>query len=268
MISAMAQAGSVLAEPRFTTAAAGAADFILEKMRDPGGHLLHTYKDGTARLNAYLDDYACLIEALVEVYQATFDAKYLDAAVELAKDILERYGDNSGGGFFFTPHDHEPLIARNKDVHDNATPSGNATAACALLKLSQLSGRTDLEEAARQTLEMLSGEMTRVSMAMGQALLAVDDLLGPAYEIVIVDGTDVGESDRMLRMMAEHFVPTKVVARRPRDVDDSVLPAVLRPLLEGKREVDGQATLYLCQRGTCQAPVKGLSAIEALLQNI
>ncbi len=129
MISAMAQAGSVLSEPRFTAAAARAADFVLDRMRGPGGQLLHTCKDGSARLNAYLDDYACLIDALVEVYQANFDAKYLDAALGLAKDLIDRYGDKNAGGFFFTPHDHEPLISRNKDVHDNATPSGNAMAA-------------------------------------------------------------------------------------------------------------------------------------------
>jgi uncharacterized protein len=268
MIAAMAQAGSVLSEPRFTAAAARAADFVLDRMRGPNGHLLHTYKDGSARLNAYLDDYACLIEALVEVYQATFEAKYLDLALGLAEDLIDRYGDKQAGGFFFTPHDHESLIARNKDLHDNATPSGNATAAGALLKLAQLCGRTDLEEAARQTLEMLSGEMAHVSMAMGQALLAVDDLLGPAYEIVIVQGADPNESDQVLRMLADRYLPSKVVARRAPNVDDGNLPASLRPLLEGKWALDGQTTLYLCQRGVCQAPAKGLPAIEALLQNI
>ena len=268
MISAMAQAGSVLSEPRFTAAAARAADFVLDNMRGPDGQLLHTFKDGAARLNAYLDDYACLIEALVEVYQANFDAKYLDAALVLAKDLIDRFGDKQGGGFFFTPHDHERLIARNKDVHDNATPSGNATAAGALLKLSQLCGRTDLEESARQTLEMLSGEMARVSMATGQALLAVDDLLGPAYEIVIVEGPNANEANQVLRMLAGRFVPAMVVARRLREISDSDLPASLRPLLEGKRALDGETTLYLCQRGVCQAPIKGLPAIEAVLQNI
>ncbi len=171
MISAMAQAGSVLGEARFTSAAVRAADFVLSRMRGPDGQLLHTFKDGTARLNAYLDDYAPLIESLLDVYQATFEAKYVDAAINLAEDMIARFGDADGGGFFYTPHDHEPLISRNKDLHDNATPSGNATAAGALLRLGQLCGRSDLEDLAQCTLNLLSGEMARVSMAAGQSLL-------------------------------------------------------------------------------------------------
>jgi uncharacterized protein YyaL (SSP411 family) len=268
MISAMAQAGSVLTEPRFTAAAARAADFVLTRMRGSDGQLFHTFKDGTARLNAYLDDYACLIEALVEVYQANFDAKYLDAALELAKDMLGRFADEQGGGFFFTPHDHEPLIARNKDLHDNATPSGNGTAAGALLKLAQLCGRSDLEQSAQRTLEMLSGEIARVSMAAGQALSVLDNLLGPAYEFVIVEGRSGHDSGQVLRMVYDRFVPAKVIVRRPYDAHDSTLPACVRPLLEGKRAIDGQMTLYVCERGLCQAPVSGLPAIEARLQNL
>jgi hypothetical protein len=268
MISAMAQAGSVLSEPKFTSAAARAADFVLARMRGNDGQLLHTFKDGAARLNAYLDDYACVIEALVEVFQATFDAKYLDAALALAKDMLGRFADEQGGGFFFTPHNHEPLIARNKDLHDNATPSGNGTAAGALLRLAQLCGRSDLEQLAHRTLEMLSGEMARVSMAAGQALLVLDNLLGPAYEIVIVEGPSGHDSDQVLRMVYDRFVPAKVIVRRPYDADDSTLPACLRLLLERRQAIDGQTTLYICQRGACQAPVSGLPAIEARLQNL
>src|ERR1700685_611196 len=144
MISAMARAGSVLAEPRFTAAAVRAADFVLTRMRGSDGRLLHTFKDGQARLAAHLDDYACLIEALVEVYEETFDPRFVDAALELTADMLGRFRDDKDGGFFFTPHDHEPLIARNKDLHDNATPSGNGSAAGALLRLGRLSGRGDL----------------------------------------------------------------------------------------------------------------------------
>ncbi len=209
-----------------------------------------------------------MIEALVDVYQATFEARFLEAALGLAEDMIGRFGDEQDGGFFYTPHDHEPLIARNKDLHDNATPSGNGTAAGALLRLSQLCGRTDMENWAQRTLVLLSGEMARVSMAVGQALLALNDLLGPAYEIVIVEGPSRQESDQVLRVLHDRFLPAKVVARRPGDADDSTLPACLRPLLEGKQTLDGQTTLYVCQRGTCQAPVAGLPAIEALLETL
>jgi len=268
MIAAMARAGSILEEPRFTTAAARAADFVLTRMRGTDGRLLHTFKDGNARLRAYVDDYACVIDALVDVYQATFEARFLDAALGLAADMIRQFGDEQDGGFFFTPHDHEPLIARNKDLHDNATPSGNGTAAGALLRLALLSGRTDLEECAQRTLEMLSGEMTRVPMAAGQALLALDDLLGPTYEIVVVDGLSRDGSTDVLRALHDRFLPAKVVARRPPNTDDSNLPASLRPLLDGKRSLDGQTTLYVCQRGACQAPVAGLPAIEELLRTL
>jgi hypothetical protein len=268
MISAMAQAGSVLAVPRFTAAATRAADFLLTRMRGTDGRLSHTFKDGLARLNAYLDDYASVIDALIDVYQATFEARFLEAALGLTEDMIGRFSDEQNGGFFYTPHDHEPLIARNKDLHDNATPSGNGTAAGALLRLAQLCGRSDIEEWAERTLVVLSGEMARVSMAAGQALLALDDLLGPMYEIVIVEGPLPQESDRVLRVLHDRFLPAKVVARRPGDADDSSLPACLRPLLEGKRPIEGQTTLYVCQRGACQAPVAGLPAIEALLQTL
>jgi uncharacterized protein YyaL (SSP411 family) len=272
MISAMAQAGSVLDEPRFTAAAVRAADFVLSRMRGTDGRLLHTFKDGAARLAAYLDDYASLIEALFDVHQATFDAKFLEAALRLADEMIGQFGDEQGGGFFYTPHDHEPLIARNKDLHDNATPSGNGTAAGILLKLAQLCGRADLAQWAQRTLELLSGEMARVSMAEGQALLALDDLLGPSYEIVIVEGPpdheSDHESDQVLRMLSDRFLPAKVLARRSADADDSHLPACLHALLEGKRALKGRTTLYVCQRGACQPPVAGLSAIAAALKNI
>jgi hypothetical protein len=268
MISAMAQAGSVLGEARFTSASVRAADFVLSQMRRPDGQLLHTFKDGTARLNAYLDDYAPLIESLLDVYQATFDANYVDAALNLAEDMIARFGDADGGGFFYTPHDHEPLISRNKDLHDNATPSGNATAAGALLRLGQLCGRSDLEDLAQCTLNLLSGEMARVSMAAGQSLLALDALLGPAYELVVAEGTSRDESDEIIRSIHERFLPAKILVRRLVGLRDSELPTSVRPLLEGKEAIGGQATLYVCQRGVCQAPVSGLPAIQAALQNL
>ena len=209
MIAAMARAGRVLDEARYTTGAARSADFLLVRMRTPEGQLLHVSKDGKSRLSAYLDDYACAIDGLIEVYQATFDPRFLTAAAELAADLLARFGDDLAGGFFYTPHDHEPLIARSKDLHDNATPSGNGRAAYALLRFARLCGRTDFVAAAHRTLEMLSGEMTRVTMGTGQALLALDDWLGPAYELVLVDGESAQESAQVLQSINGVFCRTR-----------------------------------------------------------
>jgi hypothetical protein len=268
MIAAMARAGRVLDEPRYVAGATRSADFLLGRLRTPEGRLLHVFKDEKARLAAYLDDYACVIDALLEVYQATFDPRFITPAAELAADLIARFSDESAGGFFYTAHDHEPLIARSKDLHDNATPSGNGMAAYALLRLARLCGREDFDAAGRRTLEMLSGEMTRATMGTGQALLALDDSLGPAYELVLADGDSVDESASVLRTLNSRFLPNAVVARRAPDADESSVPALLRPTLGFKKSIDGKATLYVCEHGTCRPPVVGRKAIDELLRSL
>jgi uncharacterized protein YyaL (SSP411 family) len=268
MIAAMARAGRVLNEERFTAAAARSADFLLAQMRTPEGRLLHVFKDGTARLAAYLDDYACAIDGLVEVYQATFEPRYVVTAAELASDLIARFADESAGGFYYTAHDHEALIARSKDLHDSATPSGNGMAAYALLRLARLCGREDFDTAGRGTLEMLSGEMARTTMGEGQALLALDDLLGPSYELVLVDSESATDSESVLRLINARFLPNAVIARRARDLDEAAIAPLLRDMLKGKVSIERQPTLYICERGTCRPQVAGLEAIEDALGSL
>jgi uncharacterized protein len=257
MIAAMAQAANVLDEPKYAAAAKSAADFILSTMRTADGRLLHAYKDGQARFNAYLDDYAALIDGLVDLYQAVFDPQYLTAAVQLADRMLDQFWDAEDAGFFYTSADHETLIARNKDIHDNATPSGNGLAATALVRLGRLTGRRDLEDRGRATLDMLSGTMSRVAMAAGQALIALDFVLGPTHEIVICDGPDATPGDTALRDLHRRFVPNKLVLRRPPDQPEESLPAATGPLLAGKTAVGGQTATYVCREGVCQSPHTG-----------
>ena len=150
MIAALAVAGRALKDPRYLDAAARAAGFILDRMRGEGGRLLHTYKDGQAKLNAYLDDYANLIDGLTRLYEATGEPRWIDAALDLARVMIDEFADAEQGGFYYTGKSHEALIARTKDLFDNATPSGNAMAATALLRLGALTGRDDLRQAGRQ----------------------------------------------------------------------------------------------------------------------
>lgn len=265
MISAMAIAGSVLDEERYINAARNAADFVLANLLEDSGRLLHSYKDGRARFNGYLDDYACLIDGLIDLYQAVFDAKYLEAAVQLAETMIARFQDADAGGFFYTSDDHEQLIARNKDSQDNATPSGNAMAATALLKLARLTGRGEFEQQAVVTLELLTGQLARYPQSGGQALMAVDFFLGPAYEIVIVPGDDAAENDAVLHAVREVFLPNKVVAMQSTNADS---PAVLASLLADKPVRDGRATVYFCEKGACQEPAVGLDAIHSAVNSL
>jgi uncharacterized protein YyaL (SSP411 family) len=146
MIAAFAQAGATFEDESYTQTAADAADFILNTMRTPGGRLYRTAGVGQPpKLNGYLEDYAFLADALVTLYEATFDPKALTSAIELAEVMLKHFADPKGPGFFFTADDHEQLIARTKDLHDGSTPSGNAMAVTALLRLAALTGRRDLD---------------------------------------------------------------------------------------------------------------------------
>lgn len=266
MISALAQAAQVLGEPRFAQAAREAADFLLGTLRTPAGLLLHSFKDGKARFNGYLDDYACLVDALVDVYQATFEVRYLDEALRLAQIMVEQFQDIEAGGFFYTAQNHETLIARNKESQDGSTPSGNSMAATALLRLGRLCGRADLEGQAVATLEFQSSLLEQSPTAAGQALLALDFLIGPAREVVLVDGNRPEETEEVLAALHRRFMPNKVVARMTASMQQADPPAALKPLVQGKTARNGAATIYLCDHGTCGLPVTGVAGLEARLR--
>jgi len=265
LISAMANAAQVLGEEQYAKAACAAADFMLKTLRTSDGKLLHSYKDGQARFNAYLDDYACLIDGLVDVYQATFEARYLTEALSLAETMIALFHDAQGEGFFYTSSDHEELIARNKEAHDGSTPSGNSMAAWALLRLGRICGRSDLEEIAFSTLEFMSSVLAQSPTAAAQALLALDFQLGPTREIAIVDGTKPEESADVLKAVHHRFLPNKLIVRKTSALTDDALPVALRPLLQGKVARGGSATIYICDHGTCGLPVVGVKGLETAL---
>ncbi len=265
MLSAMAQAAQVLDEPRYALAARRAADFLLATLRQPDDRLWHVFKDGQARLNGYLDDYACAVDGLIDVFQAVQDAQYLTAATRLAEQLRTQFEDSSEGGFFYTSHDHEALIARQKDVQDNATPSGNSMAATALLRLGRLTGRSDLETVAERTLKLLSPVAKRFPTAAGQTLAALDFWLGPTFEVALIEGTSTAPPlAEMLRTIHDMFIPNKVVAIRTSTMSDTDLPAELA-LLKGKPSRGGQSTAYICDHGTCGMPQVGAVALARTL---
>src|SRR5215204_7722244 len=156
MIAALADAGAALGRDDYLDGACACARFVRESMRDGDGRLMRTWKNGEARLNAYLEDHAFLVEALLRLYEATLDVRWFDAARETADSMVERFGDDERGGFFTTSNDHEELIARRKDVGDHPIPSGNSSAAYGLLRLAALTGERSYEDHAIGTMRLFA----------------------------------------------------------------------------------------------------------------
>ena len=260
MISAFAQAALVLNEPRYLDAARSAAAFLLSTVRDEQGRLLHAFKDDQARFMAYLDDYACLIDGLIDLFQASSDPSSLKSAVALAEDAISRFSDPDTDAFFYTANDHEALIARTRDVQDNAMPSGNGMMATALERLSHLTSRTDFAEQAAAILDSCGAFLQEHPRAAGQSLIALDNVLGPAYEVVVTAGENDASPDLWFHLWSNYH--PRVVAFQWKG--DSV-EAPLAALVEGK-SVEGTARAYVCQHGSCSSPAESPEALNQALQ--
>ena len=253
MITALAEAGAALERPDYRDAAVACAEFAWRDMRDADGRLLRTYNRGQARLGAYLEDHAFLLEALLTLYETTFDPRWFAAAQELAETIIARFSDPERGGFYATADDHEHLIARRKELEDNPIPSGASAAAFGLLRLAALTGEHRYEEAALGVLNLLHAIAPQHPMAFGHLLQALDFHISPVKEVAIV-GPGAEPLERVVRGA---FRPHIVVAGGPADGV---------PLLAGREPVEGRAAAYVCERFTCLRPVTEPDELEALLR--
>jgi uncharacterized protein len=261
MISAMAMAGRQLGQPRYVTAAVAAASFVRSQLQQASsGRLWHAFKDGQARFNGYLDDYAAMIDALVELAIATSDPQWLSWGTQLAERMIEQFWDADDAGFFYTSNDHETLITRLKEIHDNATPSGNSLAAMGLIRLGRLTSRIDLEQRGRETLEMMSGTLSRLPMAAGQALLALDLVLGPSVEAILVADRHGQYPEGLWSQLQRSWGPNMLWWRSMGTPASWDAAGPVKSLLEGKL-ADDDVTLYVCQQGACGAPIRGMQAI-------
>ena len=186
MIAALAEAGAVLGREDYLEAARACADFVWSEMRDGEGTLLRTYKDGRAHLNAYLEDHAFLLEALLTLYEASFEPLWFERARELADTMLARFADNERGGFFSTADDHESLIARRKEIGDHPIPSGNSAAAFGLLRLGALTGERAYESAAEGVFRLFADSAGKHPEAFAHLLRAIDFHLSPTKEVALI----------------------------------------------------------------------------------
>jgi len=250
-LRAFADAAAFLGRDDYRKVAEDNAAFIFEKLWNDQ-HLLHSFKDGRARFNAYLDDYANVADGLLALYQLTFDEQWLRRAESLAQIIVERFADEEQGGFYFTALGHEELITRTKDFFDNATPSGNSVAADVLLRLSSTLDRADFRKQAERTFGAVANHLASYASGFGRMLAAADFAIGPAMEIALVGG-----AGHFLPAYRKRYLPRTVIAAGESDV----------ALLRDRKTVGGKPTAYVCENLTCKQPVTELAEFEKLLDS-
>jgi uncharacterized protein YyaL (SSP411 family) len=248
------------------------AEFLLRELRQENGRLLRTWKRrpenaegaGKAKLNGYLEDYSYLIEGLLELYQTTFDPRWFVAAQELAETMIAHF-QAPEGGFFDTSDDHETLITRPRDLQDNATPSGNAIAVTALLKLAGFTNDLRYVDIAHQALVQMQPMMSQYPLGFGQWLQALSYALSQPQEIAIVGEPHSADTQALLNVVRGGYRPFQVVALGGPSAHPSDVPLLRnRGLVEGQGE-HARPAAYVCRAFACQAPVTSPLALEQLL---
>lgn len=250
-------------DERYLKAAVSAADFILKKMVNAAApeRLLATYKDGQAKHPAYLDDYAFFTAALLDVFQVTGEAKYLQAALNFNGVVLQRFKDARNPGFFFIADDHERLIDRPKAIYDASIPSGNSVAIENLIRLSVFD--STLLSIAEQQLQGLIGAASERPMGFANLLNVADLYLGPRQEIVVTGDAESSNWREMLQTLGEQYMPQALWILQHENASE--IPG-LEEILRGKRGSGGNARVYICEGQTCSAPLEDSGALKAKLQ--
>jgi uncharacterized protein YyaL (SSP411 family) len=265
MIAAMAKGAQVLDRPDWAEAAAEAARFVLTRLRDGRGRLLHRYREGEAAVPAMLDDYAFLIWGLLELYEASFDAETLKNALELADNTINHFHDEKDGGFFFTADDGEEILFRQKDSYDGAIPSGNSVIMLDLLRLSRITGRSDLEQKAIGVSRAFARNIGQIPSAYSQLMVALEFLAGPQFEIVVAGKPGAQDTQEMLDAVRRSFLPNRVLLLRPQGAGSGAIAAIA-PYTKDMKADGGRATAYVCRNFACAKPVRTVDEMLGLLK--
>jgi len=263
MISSLAYGGTVLDEEKYTQAAERSAQFLLSTLHKDD-RLMRYYRDGRVIGKAFLDDYAFMILGLLDLYEATFDAKWLIEAKKLGAEMIELFADSEQGGFFLAGKDSDKLIARTKPGSDGAIPSGNSIAAMVLLKLGRLTMNSDFYEQGSRVLEAFSAQLDRSGAYSSAMLDALSFSLGPGSEITIAGSSEAADTKQMLKLIGGKFLPNAVVLLHDSEEADSALYEVV-PFLKDQTAIEGKATAYVCENYACKKPVGSVGELENLL---
>ena len=259
-ISAFGLAARLLDEPRYERAARAAADRILRACVR-GNELLHRERAGHAGIPGFASDYANLVEALLDLYEATFEPRYFQEAVRLESDFHDRFADPRGG-YFLSAEGHDLLIVRPKETYDGATPSSNSVAAMNLLRLSVFTGDERYRTRADALFESCAGDLERASPAFPRLLCALDFRSAPAREVVLAGEPGSADLEALHRAVFASPGLNRVLAHAGSTAE---IPE-LAPLTRSRTERDGRAAAYVCENFACEAPVTDPSALASLLE--
>ena len=264
MIRGMAVGYQLLNDQRYLEAAEKSADFILSELSQANGLLLRTYRAGKSHLNAYLEDYSYLSAGLVALYEASFNPRWLQEAERLTEIMIEQFWDDSSSGFFFTGKAHESLIVQSKSAYDSATPSGTAMAVHSLLRLAKHLDRPDFREKAVQALGLYYHQMENAPSGSGQLLCELEFLLSTPKELAVVGEKNADDTKVVLQEIHGRFLPNKILALLDPSDNQSSADASM-PLTTGKKQIDGKATVYVCENYACQVPTTDVVELGTLL---
>jgi uncharacterized protein YyaL (SSP411 family) len=263
MIAAFARAGFVFNEPQYTQASKKAAEFIITNMVEQGSGLLHRFREGEAAISAFLDDYAFFVWGLIELSESTFNVKYLNHAIEYTKYMIEHFWDEEGGGFYSTSDFAEHLLIRHKIGYDGAIPSGNSIAMLNLVRLARITGNSELEDRAQNVNLAFSRDTKSHPLSHTQFLTALDFLMGPSFEVVIVGDLDAEDTQNILDLFRENYVPNMVLLHKI--TDESANIDSISPFTNNMTKINGKTTVYVCRNFSCELPTNNKEKILKML---
>jgi uncharacterized protein len=261
VISSLAEAGAACGRSDFIEAANSCASFVTDVMMRQG-RLVHTFKDGTAGPNGFLEDYACVIQALLDLHAVTLSIKWLDLAVKLANDVIDLFLDKTDGFLYDCARDSEKLFLRPRNIVDGATPCGSSATVRAFQYLASAAGDQSYEKVAEKAFESVQKQMAAFPRGFGNWLCALDLSLSTPLEIVIFGGNDKEESRKAVNLVCSHYLPNKVM------VGSSTGGQHRISLLENRSAIDGHTTTYICLNKTCRQPIIGLDGMGRALNDL
>jgi len=265
MISSLALGSRIFNDTTYLEAAEKAADFILEKMVRRDGRLLHRYREGEAGIPAFLEDYAFFVHGLIDLYEASFNAKYLERAIFFTREMIRLFWDEGEGGFFLTADDGEKLILRPKDLYDGAIPSGNAVAALDLIRLNRLTAEGDFTQKVEEMIQFALPTVKRHPSGHGQMLWMFDFYFGPSKEIVLAGDRESEKIEQFLSLIYGKFLPNKVVLLHPSNAGEAAAIEALAPFIKEQVAEGSEPLAFVCQNFVCQFPTGDLTQLEKLL---